>query len=101
MESNIKIGCGGYEDGCLCEDCYDIHGSLECSYGRPCGPEDWEETCDCPPIESVRKLFGPKDPVNIGLTIKNKCHICGQETNPGITKCYACYRKWWDSFATK
>ena len=95
------IGCGLWEIGCVCNECIDIHQKLECSFGQPCGLDDWEETCDCPPIESIKKLLGIKDTVNVGLTINNKCNICGHETNPGITFCYVCYREWWDSFATK
>jgi len=51
-ESRDTCDCNPLEDepcatGCICWGCLKDHRDNGCNYGVPCGPDDWENCCDC------------------------------------------------------
>lgn len=42
-----KTNCSPLIQGCCCEGCIAEHRKNECSYGNPCGPDDYVNECDC------------------------------------------------------
>ena len=55
MQNNNNTNKRNCHESCVCIDCIVIHRKNECDYGKPCGPEDWEECCECDDINKKKK----------------------------------------------